>query len=122
METSDRHYTLGLNVFAYRTTDEVHAAYACQRSVVDGRVRHINVDGKLINVTPSEEKEGLPDTIDWRIADCNGHRAVRDQGQGPGYYLRVLLGHGNSRRAGELECHQEEQRPGGPVGAAAGGL
>jgi hypothetical protein len=25
-EIGDRHYTLGLNVFAYRTTDEVHAA------------------------------------------------------------------------------------------------
>lgn len=61
----DRHYTLGLNVFADRTTNEVCDAYSCDMAVDGGR-----------GAPAAEGKDELPDSIDWRTADHHDHPCV----------------------------------------------
>ncbi|CAL5046229.1 unnamed protein product [Urochloa decumbens] len=68
----DRHYVLGLNVFADMTADEFRAGFACERPA-DG----IDAGGeRYFNITPEAVGDEPPDTVDWRTRNCSGGPCV----------------------------------------------
>ncbi|CAN6164966.1 unnamed protein product [Urochloa humidicola] len=75
-DPGDKHYVVGLNVFADLTTEEFRAGYACERPA-HGGARQIDAGGKRhFNITPEAEGDEPPPAVDWSKKICNGHPCV----------------------------------------------